>query len=132
VRNFDEFVGDARFKELDEKKKKIILEVDRIFEKEGYVFRGNWKNFRAYKGHNCVFELVLKIGKRKNLVTLKPLKDCVVAEIYWGNASDVPEGKSKRTYCSLRNEKDVSGEFIEVIRELYSYMKEHEIYYKLM
>lgn len=39
VRNFDEFVGDERFKELDEKKKKIILEVDRIFENEGYVFR---------------------------------------------------------------------------------------------
>ena len=93
--------------------------------KKGYVFRGNWKNFKAYKGHNCVFELVLKIGKRKNLVTLKPLKNCVVSEIHWGKESELLQGKKRRTYCSLKSEQNVPEEFIEEIRELYSYMKEH-------
>ena len=49
MRNFDEFVGDVRFKELDEKKKKIILEVDRIFEKRLCIQR-KLEEFQSIQG----------------------------------------------------------------------------------
>lgn len=126
MKNLTQFTQDTRFIELGENHKKIILRLDGLLEKEGYVFRAIWREALTYRIQHFIFELVVKIGRRKNLATIRPYKNGIIVEIYWGKGDNIPKGRKPKQYYSIYSENDIPKGLIEEIKELYRYMQEIE------
>jgi len=116
------FTEDSKFKDLCPGNKQAILKLDKRLTDEGYIFNGNWRDDPSSGGYNSSFELVRDIGGRKNLVTLRPMKNFLKVEVYWGYSKDIPYGKKPKQYYIIGFDQEVPKELIEEIKEFYRFL----------
>lgn len=124
MNNFNLYTSDKKFFELSEHNKNSILKIDEVLSKEGYIFNGNWRCDASSDGCNSSFEIITsKIG-RKNLITIRPMKNFLKIEVYWGISKNIPMDKKLKMYFNIMPEGEISQALIKEIRELYNYFFE--------
>lgn len=114
------FTEDERFKALSLGNQKAILRLAEHLVDEGYVFNGNWRDDTSSGGNNSSLEVINEISGMKNLVTLRPMKNFLKIEVYWGYSKDIPNSKKPKEYYKMYFHQDVPLELINEIREFYT------------
>lgn len=115
------FTEDEKFKKLSPDNQQAIMKLDECLSNEGYVFNGNWRDDFSSGGNNSSFELINKISDRKNLVTLRPMKNYLKVEVYWGFSKNIPYGKKPKQYYKMYFGQGVPEDLIDEVREFYNY-----------
>lgn len=122
MNNMKLFTENQKFGELCLENKQAVLKLDKCLTDEGYIFNGNWRSDSSPGGYNSSFELISDISGRKNLVTLRSMKNWLKVEVYWGFSKDIPSGKKPKQYYKVGYKQEVPQELINEIKEFYRFL----------
>lgn len=121
MNNIKIYTNNNKFSELSEDNQRLILEVDKLLSEEQYIFNGSWRNDTSSGGYNSSFKVINSKSDRKNLITIRPMRNFLKIEVYWGFSKSIPLGKKPKMYFNIENDGKVSQRLLKEIRELYNY-----------
>ena len=120
MKNFDSYTNDMKFHKLSNYNQKAIVKLDKILCEEGYIFNGNWRDDPSSDGFNSSFELINSSTDRKNLITIRPMKNFLKIEVYWGYSKSLSINRKPKVYFKIMPNGDVPISLLMEVRELHN------------